>query len=522
MQLQQSGMRFIHMGVIQVRIQILHRQEEGTLLLIIFRDNRWQGDQAIFTTMEVDLTQGSQLVYVIPDTMLTISDFYRNIQISILARGYEGWKNSEANILVTRGMVGRLSNTPNVGFAYEIQNVVDYLITHGVRALPGRRYNTRELLGQNWIINQSSINIPMQPMEVSTRNLLDGHISIQFDNYQAAIAASQPYYNQQDEEIPSDEEEVHHQIIAVLLENPEEILMVKRISNSAILPKRQTEGSAGYDLAINRGQFVPKKDKSLLTTGICFQIPRGTYARIAPRSSAALQGLIIMGGVVDEDYRGEVKIIAYNLTNKHIYLQKHDCVAQLILERIATPEVMEVTHLETIARGVQGFGWTTNLAYPSEAPLPRGKLGLLVEGPWIPTDKDLLILNQMEEAWKQLSCKPNTAASHHLAGLPYHLPEQYEELAQSSKNIILHSEEHQKRAHMEDIEWTAARNVINSIRELELICRVKENDFKLRSAQKLGLYFKDAIPAVTNARVELLEAFLRMQSTLQRIKDVPP
>ncbi|KAG6499417.1 hypothetical protein ZIOFF_039203 [Zingiber officinale] len=119
-------------------------------------------------------------------------------------------------------MVGRLSNTPNVGFAYEIQNVVDYLITHGVRALPGRRYNTRELLGKNWIINQSSINIPMQPMEVSTRNLQDGRISIQFDNYQAAIEASQPYYNQQDEEIPSDEEEVHHQIIAVLLKNPEE------------------------------------------------------------------------------------------------------------------------------------------------------------------------------------------------------------------------------------------------------------------------------------------------------------
>ncbi|XP_042406492.1 uncharacterized protein LOC121996553 [Zingiber officinale] len=167
MQLQRSGMRFIHMGVIQVRVQILHRQEEGTLLLIVFRDNRWQGDQAIFAIMEVDLTQESQLVYVIPDTMLTISDFYRNIQISILARGYEGWQNGDVNILVTRGMVGRLSNTPNVGFAYEIQNVVDYLITHGVRALPGRRYNTREVQGQNWIIHQSCINIPMQPTEIA-------------------------------------------------------------------------------------------------------------------------------------------------------------------------------------------------------------------------------------------------------------------------------------------------------------------------------------------------------------------
>ncbi|KAG6495320.1 hypothetical protein ZIOFF_043114 [Zingiber officinale] len=64
-QLQRSGMRFLHMGVIQVRIQILHRQEEGTLALIVFRDNRWQGDQAIFATMEVDLTYGSQLLTIL-------------------------------------------------------------------------------------------------------------------------------------------------------------------------------------------------------------------------------------------------------------------------------------------------------------------------------------------------------------------------------------------------------------------------------------------------------------------------
>ena len=77
--------------------------------------------------MEVDLTRGSQLVYVIPDIMMTIGDFYRNIQLSILTRGYDTWRNGEANLLVTRGMVGRLSNTPNVAFAYEISGVVQSL-----------------------------------------------------------------------------------------------------------------------------------------------------------------------------------------------------------------------------------------------------------------------------------------------------------------------------------------------------------------------------------------------------------
>ncbi|KAG6524999.1 hypothetical protein ZIOFF_014951 [Zingiber officinale] len=80
----------------------LKKQEEGTMSLIVFRDNRWIGDQAILATMEVDLTQGSQLVYVIPNIMLTIGDFYRNIQVYILTRGYDQWRGGEANLLITR------------------------------------------------------------------------------------------------------------------------------------------------------------------------------------------------------------------------------------------------------------------------------------------------------------------------------------------------------------------------------------------------------------------------------------
>ncbi|KAG6506564.1 hypothetical protein ZIOFF_031888 [Zingiber officinale] len=102
MQLQRNHMQYIHLGILQVRVQILHRQQE--------------------------------------EVMMTIGDFYRNIQISILVRGYEIWQNSEANLLITRGMVSRFSNTLNVGFAYEVQGVVDYLTSHGVNALLGRSH----------------------------------------------------------------------------------------------------------------------------------------------------------------------------------------------------------------------------------------------------------------------------------------------------------------------------------------------------------------------------------------------
>ncbi|KAG6495321.1 hypothetical protein ZIOFF_043115 [Zingiber officinale] len=360
-QLQRSGMRFLHMGVIQVRIQILHRQEEGTLALIVFHDNRWQGDQAIFATMEVDLTYGSQLVYVIPDTMLTIADFYQNIQVSILTRGYENWRNGEANLLITRGLVGRLSNTPNVDFAYNVQNVVDYLASHGVRALPGRRYNTRDVQGHNWIIRQSTVSMPMQSTEINTRNLLDGSVSLQFDTYQAATSSSQIKYNVKDEEVPSDEEEITNHIIAVLTETriENEELLVRRISASAVLLVRRSHGAAGYDLAIDYAKNITPNERRLLTTGICIQVPDGLYARIAPRSSAALRGIIIMGGVIDTDYRVEIKILTYNTTNEDIYLEEQECIEQLILEYIATPQVREVQILQPTAREGQGFGSTT-------------------------------------------------------------------------------------------------------------------------------------------------------------------
>ncbi|KAG6495812.1 hypothetical protein ZIOFF_043640 [Zingiber officinale] len=64
-------------------------------------------------------------------------------------------------------MVGRLSNTPNVGFAYEVQGVVDYLISNGVRALPERRYSTTALQGLNWVIRPTQVLIPMQPSQNS-------------------------------------------------------------------------------------------------------------------------------------------------------------------------------------------------------------------------------------------------------------------------------------------------------------------------------------------------------------------
>ncbi|KAG6472555.1 hypothetical protein ZIOFF_070021 [Zingiber officinale] len=407
--LQRSRMQYVHLGVLQVRIQILHRQYEGTMALVVFRDNRWQGDQAILATMEVDLTRGSQMIYVIPEVMMTIGDFYRNIQISILTRGYEAWQNSEANLLITRGMVGRLSNTPNVGFAYEVQGVVDYLTSHGVNALPGRRLPTRSLQGLNWVINPTQISIPMQPAEVNSQTMMDGRISLSFNNYTAAPTPEQPKYNDKDEEIlaqkskyktgrwdtlgqpsgkfdyyvnydipeiPSfpeipptgwDDEvdETNSQKEESIAESEryssttEPHILINKITPNAVTPSRQSEGSAGLDISASHAAVIEPYDRDLIHIGLRIEIPCGYYGRLASRSGLAWKtGIEVGAGVIDSDYRGDVQVLLFNRTNLPIYISPQQKVAQLILEKIAIPEVYEVPHLSHTERGNKGFGST--------------------------------------------------------------------------------------------------------------------------------------------------------------------
>lgn len=87
--------------------------------------------------------------------------------------------------------------------------------------------------------------------------------------------------------------------------------------------------------------------------------PEGTYGRIAPRSGLASKHFIDTGaGVIDSDYCGEVKVLLFNHASDDFPIKRGDRVAQLVLERIYTPEIIEVTDLEESVRGAGGFGST--------------------------------------------------------------------------------------------------------------------------------------------------------------------
>ncbi|KAJ7774232.1 dUTPase-like protein [Mycena maculata] len=136
-------------------------------------------------------------------------------------------------------------------------------------------------------------------------------------------------------------------------------LLIKRLSEKAKLPTRGSPLSAGYDLYSAEKKVVPAHGKTLVDTQISIAVPAGTYGRVAPRSGLASKFMIDTGaGVIDADYRGVVFVLLFNHSDKDFQVEEGDRIAQLIIERIHTPDVLEVEDLDETLRGTGGFGST--------------------------------------------------------------------------------------------------------------------------------------------------------------------
>ncbi|CDW79864.1 deoxyuridine 5-triphosphate nucleotidohydrolase [Stylonychia lemnae] len=141
-----------------------------------------------------------------------------------------------------------------------------------------------------------------------------------------------------------------------------EKLRIKKLDAKAFLPTKGSEHAAGYDLYSIEDTVVKSKDKKLISTGISMQIPVGNYGRVAPRSGLAVKNFIDVGaGVIDADYRGEVKVLLFNFGEQDFSINVGDRVAQLIIEKYTRTEIEEVPmdqDLDSTARGEGGFGST--------------------------------------------------------------------------------------------------------------------------------------------------------------------
>lgn len=142
--------------------------------------------------------------------------------------------------------------------------------------------------------------------------------------------------------------------------NKNRMLRVRLLTKTASLPVMATPGSAGYDLSADEDGVIPPGGRALVSTGAVIAVPGGTYGRIAPRSGLALRnGISVGAGVIDSDYRGEIKILLFNHDpSAEFVFQKGDRIAQLVLEKIETPPVIAVHDIDDTSRSVNGFGST--------------------------------------------------------------------------------------------------------------------------------------------------------------------
>jgi dUTP pyrophosphatase len=126
-------------------------------------------------------------------------------------------------------------------------------------------------------------------------------------------------------------------------------------------PTRGSAGAAGYDLYAAENQIVPAHGQRMVDTGVVFQFPSDCYARVAPRSGLAVNHrLDVLAGVVDSDFKSSVKVVLINHSDQPFHVNIGDRIAQIIFEKIYTPdlEVVSLEQLEKTERGLKGFGST--------------------------------------------------------------------------------------------------------------------------------------------------------------------
>jgi len=136
-------------------------------------------------------------------------------------------------------------------------------------------------------------------------------------------------------------------------------LNFKKLDERATLPARGSEFAAGLDLCSIEDLIIEPKQRYLARTGLAVAIPAGYYGRVAPRSGLATKnGLDVLAGVIDADYRGEILCLLYNTSDETIELPAQGKICQLIIEKIITPEAAWANEIDETDRGSGGFGST--------------------------------------------------------------------------------------------------------------------------------------------------------------------
>lgn len=139
---------------------------------------------------------------------------------------------------------------------------------------------------------------------------------------------------------------------------------IKKVNKSAKLPFRATAGSAGADLfaCIEQDVVLEPGERILIPTGIAIELEKPECgAFIFPRSSVSYKSGVSLAncvGVIDSDYRGEIKVPLINHSDRQFVVHNGDRIAQLVIIPVIIPDFTETDSLNDTTRGAGGFGST--------------------------------------------------------------------------------------------------------------------------------------------------------------------
>lgn len=135
---------------------------------------------------------------------------------------------------------------------------------------------------------------------------------------------------------------------------------VVRLDPDLPLPTRAHPGDAGLDLCARTDVTLAPGQRVLVDTGLALAIPHGFVGLVHPRSGlAAKHGITVVNapGTVDAGYRGEVKVCLLNTDRSEtVHLHRGDRIAQLVVQAVELPELVEVDALDETSRGAGGHG----------------------------------------------------------------------------------------------------------------------------------------------------------------------
>lgn len=133
---------------------------------------------------------------------------------------------------------------------------------------------------------------------------------------------------------------------------------IKKLHPDAKIPTLGTEDSAGFDIySIEEIKLMPRETKSI-PTGIAMELPKGKVCFIWDRSGMGSKGIHRFAGLIDSDYRGEIKIVLNNNSEQEFKISKGDRIAQAVIQDYYKPEFEETSELSGSERGDGGFGHT--------------------------------------------------------------------------------------------------------------------------------------------------------------------